>query len=176
MSEAFNGEVIARAFESLLKDGLNDALTEVQAFWAGIEDIDLGSVPDENYIIGHKPTLINRPSSDFPMIAILVTGRFPIGSRSRSFQRESYRISIDIFNVAADEETVNLKTFRFVEAVVKVVQSVRTIEGYSIVEQKPSVNISEAGRHMKDPEAADMTFEDDEDFAQIGRVTVELND
>ena len=176
MSEAFHGEVIVRSLEELLQENLGAALDEVAAFWLEIEPVALTDVPAEGYYIGHKPSLISRPSSDFPMIALIAPGRSPNGARSRTFQSERYRVYIDIFNVADDEETVNMMTWRYIEAVTKVVQSVATIEGYSIGDYKPEVNISEAGRHMKDQDAADMSFQEDEDFAPIGRVTIVLTD
>lgn len=168
---AYDAEATGNALQTLLEAELGAALDAVEASWAS----DPVTLPDpETWFFGHKPTVLEMESSEFPFVAVLVADRAPQERPMRwGYQESVITAYVDYFVVADDEATVNKRTHRYAQAICQVLQAERIINGYAQQDYEPEVRLSEASRHGKEKEAD--FFKDAEiDFIQAGRVTVLL--
>jgi hypothetical protein len=170
---SYDAERVGAALKTRLEDELPDALDAVEALWA---DSDPVTLPDPvTWFEGHKPTVLEMESSEFPFVAVIAAEATPQERPSRwGYQEEMLMGFVDYFVVAADEATVNKITHRYAEAILSVLQEERFIyEGYGQQDYRPRVRLSEASRHAKTANA-DMFKDADVDFIQMGRVEVVL--
>lgn len=167
---AYDAEHVGKALLARLQAALPDALDTVEAEWAGSDPVTL---PDPvTWFEGHKPTVLEMESDEFPFVATVVALRTPKERPSRwGYQERTITAFVDYFVVAGDEETVNKRTHRYAQAIVAVLQGERVLYGYQQQDYEPEVKLSEASRHAKTT-SADMFIETNVDFIQAGRVTV----
>jgi len=167
----FDNEHIAKAVETLLEAELGDALDTVETEWAS----DPVTLPEpETWFYGHKPTVLELESADFPFLAVIPTARRPLRSHyTWGFQDQNPVVYVDWFVVATGETTVDKLCSRYAQAVLAVVQSQRAYYGYDLVDYEPQIDLSEASRH---PKTADSDMFDDAqvDFIKMGRMTLEF--
>lgn len=153
-----------------LEDELGAALDTVEAAWAASDPVTLPE--PETWFCGHKPTVLEMESAEFPFVAVVVAETAPDERPSRwGYQDERIVVYVDYFVVADDEATVNKRAHRYAEAIRAVLQEQRAIEGYQQQDWRPRVRLSEASRHAKTVEA-DMFDDGDVDFVQMGRIEV----
>ena len=166
-------EALARAVKTLLESDLPSALDTVETRWAATQAITL---PDPvNVFIGHKPTVLELPSTSFPFVAVIVPNREPDKGGEWGFQECAYNILIDYFVIAADEATVNLIVIRYAEAIVDVLQTQSIIGGRSQQNYEPLLTLSEAAtRHLIGGTTGDAFKDEDVDYIQMGRITVKV--
>ncbi len=164
---AYDAERTGSALKTRLEAELGDALDAVETLWAS----DPVTLPEpETWFFGHKPTVLEMESAEFPFLAIVVGGRTPEERPLRwGYQERVITIYVDYFVVADDETTVNKRAQRYGEAICQVLQEERIINGYEQQDYEPQVQISEASRHGKEKEA-DFFKDADVDFIQGGRV------
>lgn len=166
-------ETLAREIKMLFDDELPAALDTVEAEWAAIEAIVL---PDPvTVFIGHKPTILEEPSTSFPFVAIIIPDREPEEGSEWGFQKVAYDALIDYFVVAATEATVNLMALRYAQAIVNVLQAHSAIGGYAQKNHEPPLTLSEASRHLTGGTTGDAFDTGDVDYIQMGRITVRLS-
>jgi len=167
---SYDAERVGKALKERLESELGDALDTVEAAWAGDDPVTL---PDPvTWFLGHKPTVVEMESSEFPFLGVIVADTSPKGRPSRwGYQEETLTVFVDYFVVADDETTVNKRAHRYAEAILAVLQEERYIEEYMQQDYRPRVRLSEASRHAK-TENADMFSADDVDYIQMGRVEV----
>ena len=166
-------ETLARAIKTVLDDELPAALDAVEAEWAAIQAITLSN-PVTTFI-GHKPTILDEPSTSFPFVAVIVPNREPMEGSEWGFQDVAYDALIDYFVIAADESTVNLAALRYAQAIVNVLQAHSVISGYAQRNYEPPLVISEASRHLVGGTTGDAFATDDVDYIQMGRITARLS-
>jgi hypothetical protein len=165
----YDGERVARAVKTRLEDNLADELDTVAGLWAGTEAVTL---PDPVvFYLGHKPTVLELPSTSFPFVAVVAAGQDPRSGLTSIWGEQSVTFTtfVDFFVVAEDEATVNVIAQRYAEAIVRVMQAQVGEEGYQQRDYQPPVSLSEASRHKKTANA-DMLDTSDVDFIQGGRV------
>jgi hypothetical protein len=168
---AYDAEATGNALQDVLEDGLADALDAVETAWAS-DPVTLAD--PETWFFGHKPTVLEMESSEFPFVAVVVADRIPQERPTRwGYQEVTLTVYVDYFVVADDETTVNKYCHRYAQAICQVLQEKRIVNGYAQQDYEPQVNLSEASRHGKETEA-DFFDTADVDFIQGGRVTVTL--
>jgi len=165
-------ETLARAIKTLLDDELPAALDAVEAEWAAIQAITLSN-PVTTFI-GHKPTILDEPSTSFPFVAVIVPNREPLEGGEWGFQDVAYDVLIDYFVIAADESIVNLAALRYAQALVSMLQTHSIISGYAQRNYEPPLTLSEASRHLKGGTVGDAFDTSDVDYVQMGRITIRL--
>jgi hypothetical protein len=171
--ETFDNERVARALLTVLESELPDALDAVEALWV-TEGVPV-TLPDPvEYAFGHMPTVLERASSELPVVAVISANREPRDGAAWGYQDEGITLYVDFFIVGSDETTCNAIANRYAQALVTVLQDNRVVEGYKQADWKPAINLSEASRHPKTP-YSDMGIEAEEDFIQLGRVEVTLS-
>lgn len=166
-------EALARAVKGYLEDELSAALDAVEAEWAATEAVTLAD--PVTYFVGHKPTVLEEPSTSFPFVAIIAPSREPMEGAEWGFQKVAHDVLIDYFVVASDEATVNLAVLRYAQAIVDVLQAHSVIGGYTQEDYEPPLTLSEATRHLTGGETGDAFDTDDVDYIQMGRITVKLS-
>lgn len=163
----YKGEVIVKALQAILQDNLPDALDAVETEW---DDPDPLALPDVvTWLLGHSPTVLERPQADFPLVACLVPIREPKEKSSQwGFGKSRYTLYVDCFVVAATEPDVNRLCWRFCEAIVSVTQNNEELAA-GIIQQdyEPVVTLSEAMRQYEDNRNVEF-------FTQMGRVTLQV--
>jgi len=139
--------------------------------------IEAVTLPDPvSYFIGHKPTVLEEPSTSFPFISVIVPNRAPVEGSEWSFQKVAYDVLIDYFVVAADEATVNLITMRYAQAIVNMLQAHSIIGGYAQEDYEPAVELTfTASRQLTGGETGDAFNASDVDYIQMGRIVVKLS-
>jgi hypothetical protein len=169
---SYDAERVGKALKERLEDELSAALDVVEAAW---EDTDPVTLPEPvTWFFGHKPTVLEMESSEFPFVAVMAARSSPLERPSRwGYQPETLSVFVDYFVVADDEATVNKRVHRYAEAIRAVLQDGRVLSGYQQSDYRAEVNVSEASRHAK-TENADMFLAADVDYIQMGRVTVNL--
>lgn len=168
---AYQGEQIGNSLATRLEAGLAAALDVVEAAWTARGDTL--ALPDAvTWFEGYYPTIAELPSTSFPFVAVMVQNREPQRGRIQwGYQDATYAVWIYYFVVAADEATVNKVCYRYAEALVSILQSERTVEGFQQVDWEPEVRVQRAVRHGTTPNA-DMFESSQVDFIQMGEVTV----
>lgn len=170
---ALNNERLARAIQTLITTGLPAALDAVEALWTGATAVVLAN--PASVFLGHKPTLLEMPSTAFPIICIITPNREPQAARAWGYQEQTVTVYLDYFVVAEDEATVNLRTWRYAEALVTLMQANRVVGGLDQTDYEPQVLFSEASRHGKTSDA-DMFETAQVDFIQGGRIMLRFED
>jgi len=169
---AYKAEWIRNAIKTRLEDNFAAALDTIEAEWADTDPVTLPDV--ETWFLGHKPTVLELESSEFPFVAIIIADRVPKTEPIRwGYQEQVITAYVDYFVVAADETTVNKIAHRYAEAIITILQGENVIEGFTQQNYEAEVALSEASRHAKHKEA-DMFAEADVDFIKMGRVTILL--
>jgi hypothetical protein len=162
----YKAEDIARAVQGKLQGDLPAALDAVETRWAS----DPLSLPDVvTWLLGHHPTVLERPLADFPLVACLVPDR-SAGERSSQWglQKTVNTVYVDCFVASTSVADVNKMCWRYVEAVVSVAQSYELLaSGLRQVAFEPAVQLSETMRQYEDNS-------DTEFFTQMGRVTLRV--
>jgi hypothetical protein len=168
---AYDAERTGTALKTQLEAELGDALDAVELSWAS----DPVTLTDpETWFFGHKPTVLEMESAEFPFVAVVVADRAPQERPLRwGYQERVVTAYVDYFVVAEDEATVNKRAHRYAEAICQVLQEERIVNGYAQQDYEPAVRLSEASRHGKETDA-DFFDDADVDFIQGGRVIVLL--
>lgn len=163
----YKGENIARAIQGVLQSGLPDALDVVEAEWDDDDPLDLGDVAV--WLLGHYPTVLERPKADFPIVACLVPERVQgEGSSQWGYGKAVYTAYVDCFVTAAAEADVNKICWRYVKAIISVAQNHRTLAAGLVQGAfEPDVMLSEAMRQREDN--SDAGF-----FTQMARVILKI--
>lgn len=171
---AYDLEHVARELKSRLQDELPDELDVVETNWSATDPVTLAD--PETWFLGHKPTVLELESSEFPFVAVVAAARTPETGRGASwdYQKKTQTLFVDYFVVADDEATVNKRANRYAEAICNILQGQAIIYGYYQQDYEPAVNLSEASRHAKHSDNADFFDSDDVDFIQAGRITVKV--
>ena len=171
---ALNAERLARAIKTLIESDLEDKLEAVETLWTDTSPITLAE--PANVFLGHKPTLLEMPSSAFPIICVITPQRDPQQEHSRwGYQEQTVMVYLDFFTVASDEATVNLATWRYAEALVALLQDNRVIAGCAQLDFEPGILFSEASRHATYVQG-DMQDDASVDFIQGGRIMLAFED
>lgn len=169
---AYDAEHVGKALLARLQAALPGELDTVETEWAGDDPVTLAD--PATWFEGHKPTVLEMASDEFPFVATIVALRTPEASLSRwGYQERTITAFVDYFVVADDEETVNKRTHRYAQAIVAVLQGERVMHGYQQQDYEPEVRLSEASRHARTANA-DMFVDTNVDFIQAGRVAVML--
>jgi hypothetical protein len=125
-------EDIQRAAFYVMFESLNNALTEIEAYWTprdaeykertglNLAAVTLEPVENQNFYEGHIPSLIRGTPDDYPNCAVMATRAAPSSESSRFDQMNSWNDSVLIeIMVKAEHETwVNRRCHRTAEAVV----------------------------------------------------------
>lgn len=136
-------ERIAREALIVLIDNLNDELESVQATWTTLDtqlaqlrreplrEVKLELVELSNFVLGHRPSLIEAPIENYPNVAVLSEAAIPANIE----QPDTIHIFQDTLIIELmvrskeGEEHVNRRAWRTVEAVNNVIQANRTLNG-----------------------------------------------
>lgn len=171
---AYNNERLARAIITILSEELPTALDAVEDLWASAAPATLPNPVD--IVLGHKPTLLALPSAAFPLVCVIPPTRQPQrGPATWGAQEQIISVYLDYFTVAEDEDTVNIQTMRYAEALVTTMQGHRSVAGCRQSDFEPAVDLSEATRHGRTSDA-DMFDVAQVDFIQGGRITLTFED
>lgn len=151
-------EEIQRAAFYVFFESFNTILSEVKAYWdprdvqfdavTGRETspTTLEPIPNDNFHEGHKPSLVLGVPSNYPNLAVFATRASP-SSENRSFDQItswSDSVLVEIMVKALDEDTVNRRVQRTVEAAVLSLTMNPTLGGaVTGLEDAPIVNISD---------------------------------
>lgn len=136
-------ERIAREALIVLIDALNDELDVVEAEYTTLDadlaelrrqpirPIRLEHVQLPNFVLGHRPSLIEAPIENYPNVAVMAESAVPATTEDLDhihiFQ-DSLVIEIMVRSEEG-EEHVNRRAWRTVEAVNRVIQSNPTLNG-----------------------------------------------
>lgn len=168
----FDNERIAKAVLAKLQSDLAAALDVVEAAWSASDPISLPDVVTWYY--GHKPTVLDLESTDFPFVSTIPTSRRPLTAvYGWGYQDQAPQIYVDWFVVADDETTADKICGRYGEAILAVIQGQRAYGGYDQANYEPNIDLSESSRHPKTVDA-DMFNADQVDFIKMGRMTLEF--
>lgn len=163
-------EEISRAILLAVKENIEDAIDDVWAemavadaeFYAQLGEA-LPSTPKlypVRYFIGHHPSMLYRPSADYPNIAAVAYRH-----RSANDDGDQYEIAVntgylEAFVVHPDESTVNRLTHRYAKALHRVVASLKGVgdEEVEDISLTPNVELSNAAARREDEFKEDITY------------------
>lgn len=143
LSQNTNLEGIGRAAFVMLHDGLNDEIAAQNTLWAsrdtaffaeigrGPRVIELEPVKNDNFVIGHKPSLMNAPITAYPNVTVMAYQAAPIAGQGFDHE-DNYNVRLFVelmVKSERDEEEVNARTHRMADAVVNVLSADRTLGG-----------------------------------------------
>jgi hypothetical protein len=168
---SYDNERIGTTLNTRLQTNIGAALDTVEATWTARGDPV--TLPEPvTWFDGHKPTVLEMVSAEFPFVAVIVGSRSPRSDPIRwGYQVCRVVVWVDFFVVATTEAMVNKIAHRYAEAIVAVLQGERHVEGYRQTDYEPEVVLSEASRHAKTANA-DLFNDAHVDFIQAGRVVV----
>lgn len=170
---AYDAERAAKALLEWLQDDLADALDAVEGLWPS----DLVTLPNpETWHQGYTLTVVELPSTSFPFLAVMVMERRPDRASSQAewgFQERIVLLRVEYYVVASDEGVVSKICNRYAEAIIRLLQTHRVIEGFQQQDYEPEVHLTNVIRHPKAMEA-DLHDAADEDFIRGGAVEVRL--
>jgi hypothetical protein len=136
-------EAIQRAAFVQLYHGLNDAIGRANAFMSHSDqeiavltsreyfETNLESVDESNFYEGHRPSLINAPIDRYPNCSVMVNQATP-AALDLVDQADAYRCNLFVEVMVKgieDEEEVNRRVHRMVEAANMVMMSDQTLGG-----------------------------------------------
>lgn len=137
-------EVIQRQCVLVLFDHLNNTIDQVAQTWETLDEemadhMSLDFVPTvvehietKNFISGHKPSLINSPIDDFPNVAVICDMVAPSAMNRGLDHFNSYMetLAVEIMvRSSTDEEEVNRRVHRTLDAVHVTLMANRTLKG-----------------------------------------------
>ena len=144
---SFKGESLAKAVKVLLKSELDAALVVVADQWEEDDPIDLDT--EVTFLFGHHPTVLERPKSNFPIIAVMTGDSTPVPTSDQWVLPASmYEIYVDIFVAGDTEEEVSKRLLRFCEATMDVLEANQNFDSVT-QRDRPSVSISEVNRQYE---------------------------
>jgi hypothetical protein len=171
---AYDSERILKAVKALLQTNLPDELDAVEALWQATDPVTL---PEPvTWFEGHKPTVLELPSTSFPFVAVLVPNRTSEeGQAGRwGYEEVLHEAAIHYFVVAATEEIVGKIAHRYAEAIVRVLQAQKVIAQYGQRHYEPAVSLSVASRHTIGGTTGDAFDESEVDYIRMGEVATTL--
>jgi len=173
-SSSFGLERLQREVLIALHASINPELEVQQAFWDPFDQeyaaifnqrydpLYIEPIPDENFLDGHRPSLIDAPAERFPNISVMAFNADPIGQGAGTDQSEEFnrQVYIEVMcksspapsDVVGFEQEVNRRIQRTTDAVLKVFLGNRTLNRTAFpLGVTPTVSISEvfAGRLEK---------------------------
>ena len=151
-------EDLQRAAFYVLFEGMNDALSNIAAYWAP-RDIEfdtatgrttaptvLEAILPANFHEGHKPSLINGVPENYPNVAVFAMSASPSAESDTLDQMESWSdlILVEIMVKGTDEDVVNRRIQRTTEAAIICLRLNPTLGGaVTGFESSPEVDISD---------------------------------
>lgn len=151
-------ERIAREACIVLLETVNDAISEQEAYWGTLDQelatargityvpITLEPVESQNFYLGHQPSLLNASVDKYPNISVMADHAGAGGEGTDQGESYSDRLWIEIMvkSATANEEEVNARIQRTVEAVNICMLSNPTLRGtIHGYEGAPSADIGE---------------------------------
>lgn len=146
----FDAEPVVNAVLARLASEMPAALDVVENRWTG-DPITLSDV--QEFMFGHHPTVLEKPYSAFPIIAVLVTDVNPGDTRSDQWgmQEQLYSLFIELFVHADTEEIVSKKTLRYTEAILSILNATQQLSTGTIQRSYvPIIEFSEVLRQLDD--------------------------
>lgn len=169
---SYDAERVALDLYTLLQDSLGTALDAVEGLWVGSDPLALPEPVTWHW--GHKPDVVDMVSAQFPFVSVMVAATAPVAAGSRwGYQEETVTLYVDYFCAAGDAETVDKLVHRYAEAILSVLQDQATLGGYTQLDWRPAVELSEAMRHAATTDS-DIWQTDQTDYLKMGRVTVRV--
>lgn len=153
---SYKGEIVAKAVDTLLQDSLAAAIAAIEAEWSAdpIELNDIGT-----WHMGYRPVTLEQTKDQFPIITIMIGSSVPTGTADQFVLATSlYDVFINVDVVGSSdevedmeaEEVVTKKLFRYVQAIINVLESNSQIADDVALQLLPSVEISDVERQIAD--------------------------
>lgn len=152
-------EIIQQEILLLMAENLNGAVVQVNDFMAPRDQqfaarlgrpyvpVTVESVAADNFVDGHRPSLIDAPITNYPNCSVWVVRTTPTPESAMLDQLSAHRnlVYIEVMvKSEASEEEVNRRMIRMVEGVNLVVMSHQTVGGVVHgLDSDPAVTISE---------------------------------
>jgi len=152
-------EEIQREALYVLMDNLNDALADMEAYWApkdealalrlGIDYVPttLEPVIPTNFHEGHRPSLIGAPIDRYPNVAVMCFRAAPSAESAAYDHMESYRDALWVevmVKSQVSEEECNRRIHRMASAANLCMMAHKTLNGsVSGMDTAPTTNISD---------------------------------
>jgi hypothetical protein len=166
----YRSEDLERGVDALLQANLSAALDTAQSRWASI---DAETLPDPvSYVRGYRTLMLELPSTAFPIVLTWAHARAPFGPVQTGLQQVEPQITIEAVVVADTEAALNRIAHRYLEAIVAVLQTSRSIAGYTQVNREPATNMTQNIEHLKHAVSGDVYKATDLEYMRVVTVTV----
>jgi hypothetical protein len=149
---------IARLVAIELKDNLNDMMTTLKtsrwdaedaAFWAAFGGTNpnwvVEPVADENFYVGHRPSLIEAPVINYPNCAVMAYVGRPKSTDDDHIDVYTDTCAVELMAKSENsEDEVNYRIQRMAEAAYEVIANNRSLGGYvPKAEETPQILIGD---------------------------------
>lgn len=167
-------EEIGRQVLLVLFKDLNNEIEELQAewvardqeFWAHLgteRSITVEAVPDENFYVGHVPSLINAPIAKYPNCAVYGFQASPRVSEDDHGEFYEVRIAVEVMcKSERDEQEVNSRVQRTVDAAHSTLskEGARELGGYvaGLMGGTPNITVGEVFVRREEKSRGDRWF------------------